>query len=91
MPGHQGRVGPDRAVQGNLDPALCVAAPWPVVEEATRDVLDIRGLAKPPFLPWLPEFVWNRLIRPVIARGFAFPDTDTAVTPLKSRIPWAGP
>jgi uroporphyrinogen decarboxylase len=35
----RGRVGPDRAVQGNLDPALCVAAPWPVVEEATRDVL----------------------------------------------------
>jgi uncharacterized protein (DUF2236 family) len=40
--------------------------------KATRDVLDIRGLAKPPFLPWLPEFVWNRLIRPVIARGFVW-------------------
>jgi uroporphyrinogen decarboxylase len=26
------------AVQGNLDPALC-AAPWPVVQDATRDVL----------------------------------------------------
>jgi uroporphyrinogen decarboxylase len=33
------RVGPDHAVQGNLDPALCVAAPWPVVEAATRRVL----------------------------------------------------
>ncbi len=32
------RVGPDRAVQGNLDPALCVA-PWPVVAAATRQVL----------------------------------------------------
>jgi uroporphyrinogen decarboxylase len=32
------RVGPDHAVQGNLDPALCVA-PWPVVEEAARQVL----------------------------------------------------
>ncbi len=32
------RVGPDRAVQGNLDPALCVA-PWPVVEAATRQVM----------------------------------------------------
>jgi uroporphyrinogen decarboxylase len=31
------RVG-DRAVQGNLDPALCLA-PWPVVAEAARDVL----------------------------------------------------
>jgi uroporphyrinogen decarboxylase len=33
------RVGPDHAVQGNLDPALCVAAPWAVVEAATRQVL----------------------------------------------------
>jgi uroporphyrinogen decarboxylase len=32
------RVGPDHALQGNLDPALCLA-PWPVVEEATRSVL----------------------------------------------------
>jgi uroporphyrinogen decarboxylase len=32
------RVGPARAVQGNLDPALCVA-PWPVVEAATRQVM----------------------------------------------------
>jgi uroporphyrinogen decarboxylase len=32
------RVGPERAVQGNLDPALCVC-PWPVVEDATRGVL----------------------------------------------------
>jgi uroporphyrinogen decarboxylase len=35
----RGRVGPDHAVQGNLDPALCVGAPWPVVEAATRQVL----------------------------------------------------
>ena len=34
----RGRVGPDHAVQGNLDPALCVA-PWPVVEAAARQVL----------------------------------------------------
>jgi uroporphyrinogen decarboxylase len=32
------RVGADHAVQGNLDPALCVA-PWPVVEAAARQVL----------------------------------------------------
>jgi uroporphyrinogen decarboxylase len=37
------RIGPDLAVQGNLDPALCVA-PWPVVEAATRQVLA-RGAA----------------------------------------------
>ena len=32
------RVGAGHAVQGNLDPALCLA-PWPVVEDATRTVL----------------------------------------------------
>ncbi len=32
------RVGEGHAVQGNLDPALCLA-PWPVVEDATRTVL----------------------------------------------------
>ncbi len=32
------RVGPGRALQGNLDPALCLA-PWPVVADATRGVL----------------------------------------------------
>ena len=39
------RIGPDRAVQGNLDPAL-LGAPWPVVEAAVRDVLE-RGRAAP--------------------------------------------
>jgi uroporphyrinogen decarboxylase len=32
------RVGPEHAVQGNLDPALCLA-PWAVVEDAVREVL----------------------------------------------------
>jgi uroporphyrinogen decarboxylase len=32
------RIGPEKAVQGNLDPAA-VLAPWPVVEQRTRDVL----------------------------------------------------
>ena len=32
------RVGPGLALQGNLDPALCLA-PWPVVAEASRSVL----------------------------------------------------
>jgi uroporphyrinogen decarboxylase len=36
------RVGPERAVQGNLDPALCLA-PWPVVQQATLDVLARAG------------------------------------------------
>jgi uroporphyrinogen decarboxylase len=37
------RIGPGRAVQGNLDPTL-VFAPWETVAERTRDVLR-RGAA----------------------------------------------
>jgi uroporphyrinogen decarboxylase len=33
------RIGLDRAIQGNLDPAVCVA-PWPVVERAAAEVLE---------------------------------------------------
>jgi len=36
------RIGPAQAVQGNLDPALCFA-PWPVLETATRKVLQAGG------------------------------------------------
>jgi len=36
------RVGPDTAVQGNLDPASCLA-PWEVVKAATRQVLSEAG------------------------------------------------
>jgi uroporphyrinogen decarboxylase len=36
------RVGPDVAVQGNLDPAACLA-PWPAVEERVRDILRRNG------------------------------------------------
>jgi uroporphyrinogen decarboxylase len=36
------RVGPHKAVQGNLDPVLCLA-PWEVVEPAARDVLASAG------------------------------------------------
>ena len=32
------RIGPDHAVQGNLDPAL-LTAPWEVIAERTRDVI----------------------------------------------------
>jgi uroporphyrinogen decarboxylase len=37
------RIGPGRAVQGNLDPAL-VFAPWPVLADRLRDILE-RGAA----------------------------------------------
>ncbi|HEX3541312.1 MAG TPA: uroporphyrinogen decarboxylase [Acidimicrobiales bacterium] len=36
------RIGPSRAVQGNLDPVTCLA-PWEVVAEAARAVLDDAG------------------------------------------------
>jgi uroporphyrinogen decarboxylase len=36
---------PGKAVQGNLDPAVCLA-PWPVVADRTRDVL-IRNAGRP--------------------------------------------
>jgi uroporphyrinogen decarboxylase len=38
------RIGNDRAIQGNLDPAICLA-PWPVVADAARDVLAAAGTA----------------------------------------------
>jgi uroporphyrinogen decarboxylase len=36
------RVGPTRALQGNLDPAVCLA-PWPAVAEAADEVLRRNG------------------------------------------------
>jgi uroporphyrinogen decarboxylase len=36
------RLGDDVAIQGNLDPAACLA-PWPVVEEKARAVLSAAG------------------------------------------------
>lgn len=36
------RLGPDRAIQGNLDPEVCFA-PWPVVAEHTERVLQRAG------------------------------------------------
>jgi uroporphyrinogen decarboxylase len=36
------RVGPDVAVQGNLDPALCLSS-WEVAAAETRDVLGRAG------------------------------------------------
>ncbi|MFI7078182.1 uroporphyrinogen decarboxylase [Micromonospora sp. NPDC049903] len=40
-----GRIGPDKAVQGNLDPCL-LFAPWPVIEAEVRRILD-EGRATP--------------------------------------------
>lgn len=57
------RLGDGVAVQGNLDPALCLA-PWPVVEHATLDVLARNG--------GRPGHVFN------LGHG-VLPETDPAV------------
>ena len=57
------RVGPERAVQGNLDPAACLA-PWPVVERLTRRVLAEAGPE--------PGHVFN------LGHG-VLPDTDPSI------------
>ncbi len=57
------RIGPDLAVQGNLDPALCLT-PWPIVEKETRAVLDAAGTR--------PGYVFN------LGHG-VLPSTDPSV------------
>jgi len=57
------RVGPGRAVQGNLDPAV-VFAPWDVVADRTRDVLRRGAIAE--------GHVFN------LGHG-VYPDTDPGV------------
>jgi len=57
------RVGPERAVQGNLDPAACLAG-WPVAERLTRRVLEEAGTE--------PGHVFN------LGHG-VLPETDPAV------------
>ncbi|RZQ63758.1 oxygenase MpaB family protein [Amycolatopsis suaedae] len=41
------------------------------VNQATLDVLDIAGIAKPNGLPWLPDAVW-RVLGPLTARNFVW-------------------
>jgi uroporphyrinogen decarboxylase len=57
------RVGPGVAVQGNLDPALCLTG-WEVVEAETRDVLDRAGST--------PGHIFN------LGHG-VLPETDPAI------------
>ena len=45
------RLGPDVAVQGNLDPAVCLA-PWPVVAEHAHAVLAAAGPARATSSTW---------------------------------------
>jgi uroporphyrinogen decarboxylase len=57
------RVGPGTAVQGNLDPAMCLG-PWEVAAAETREVLARAGTA--------PGHVFN------LGHG-VLPETDPAI------------
>ena len=57
------RIGPGIAVQGNLDPALCLST-WPVAAAETREVLDRAGSA--------PGHIFN------LGHG-VLPETDPAI------------
>jgi uroporphyrinogen decarboxylase len=71
------RLGPDIAVQGNLDPALCLA-PWPAVAEQVRDVLS-RNRGRPGHifnlghgvLPATDPSILERIVELVHAEGQA--------------------
>jgi uroporphyrinogen decarboxylase len=73
------RLGPDVAVQGNLDPAVCLA-PWPAVEERALDVLA-RNAGRPGHifnlghgvLPETDPRVLERLVELVHDRGSTAP------------------
>lgn len=40
--------------------------------KAARDVLDLSTLDVPPFLPRMPRWLWLRVIRPYVERGFVW-------------------
>ncbi len=71
------RVGPGRAVQGNLDPALCLGT-WSVAEAETREVLARAGTAPGHIfnlghgvLPETDPSILERVVRLVHAEGRA--------------------
>lgn len=53
--------------------------------KATRDVLEIDGIAKPHFLPLLPDFVWN-LVRGPVARNFVWLTVGMYDPPIRERL-----
>lgn len=77
------RVGPDKALQGNLDPALCLA-PWEVVEHAVDDILE-RNAGDPAHvfnlghgvLPETDPEVLERVVDHVHTHGTVRGTTDT--------------
>ncbi|HEV7706643.1 MAG TPA: uroporphyrinogen decarboxylase [Asanoa sp.] len=61
-----GRIGPDKAVQGNLDPAVLLA-PWEIIEAEVRRVLD-QGRAAPGHIFNLGHGVFPELDPAVLTR-----------------------
>lgn len=53
--------------------------------KATRDVLNIREIAKPNALPWLPDVVWRRL-RVLVARNFVWLTVGMYDPPVRARL-----
>ncbi|WP_037305163.1 oxygenase MpaB family protein [Amycolatopsis orientalis] len=53
--------------------------------KATRDVLEIQDIAKPHFLPWLPDLAWN-LVRGSVARNFVWLTVGMYDQPIRERL-----
>ncbi|MFJ8917323.1 oxygenase MpaB family protein [Amycolatopsis sp. NPDC102389] len=53
--------------------------------KATRDVLEIQDIAKPHFLPWLPDFAWH-LVRGHVARNFVWLTVGLYDPPIRERL-----
>ena len=76
-----GRLGPGTAVQGNLDPSVCLG-PWDVVASETREVLERAGTAPGHIfnlghgvLPETDPAILERVVELVHAEGRAGVDT----------------
>ena len=82
------RVGPGKALQGNLDPALLLA-PWPVIEQRARDVLD-RGRAAAGHIFNLGHGVLPETDPDVLARLVDFVHAASAPSRAQPRspLPW---
>ena len=75
------RLGPDVAVQGNLDPAACLA-PWPVVAARTRDVLA-RNAGRPGHIFNLGHGVTPDIDPGVLTQVVELVHAETAALPVR--------
>jgi uroporphyrinogen decarboxylase len=73
------RIGADRAIQGNLDPGICLA-PFPVVAAAARDVLR-RAAGRPGHVFNLGHGVLPETEADTLARLAALVQQETAAVP----------